>query len=179
MLESVSIKNLACFDDMQEYTIHFAPLTVITGPNNSGKSTILHAINYTKLKLLNVNPWGNSLLFPYDTPSDGIYAHELNRKLTIKSSLSNGARIEVFDGSAANQANSVTAPGVPDMESYLRSSVLYLHPHRVRLPKQASVTRQPHNQMISPNGDDILQFYNNRYAARDGRYAIAKSTSRK
>jgi predicted ATPase len=40
-LERVRIDGLKGFDDC---TIHLAPLTLLTGPNNSGKSTVLQAI---------------------------------------------------------------------------------------------------------------------------------------
>lgn len=41
MIDSISIKGFKCIDDQ---TVVFSPLTLITGPNSSGKSTLLQAV---------------------------------------------------------------------------------------------------------------------------------------
>jgi len=47
MLESISVKNLGCFDDY-DYKLEFNKLNIIVGTNNSGKSTIFQGINAIK-----------------------------------------------------------------------------------------------------------------------------------
>ncbi len=44
MIASIWTKNLMCFDET-EHRINCAPLTILVGPNNSGKSAMLTAFN--------------------------------------------------------------------------------------------------------------------------------------
>ena len=47
MLKQISVKNLGCFDD-QIYKVDFSEETLLAGPNNSGKSILLAAINLVR-----------------------------------------------------------------------------------------------------------------------------------
>jgi predicted ATPase len=47
MLEKLQIKNLGCFDD-KDYIIPFKKMTMLMGPNNSGKSMSFVGLNYLK-----------------------------------------------------------------------------------------------------------------------------------
>lgn len=44
MLQSIRVKNLGCFDD-RDAQVNLAPLTILVGPNNAGKSIIIAGFN--------------------------------------------------------------------------------------------------------------------------------------
>jgi AAA15 family ATPase/GTPase len=56
MLETLSIKNFKAFSDWQD--IKLAPITLIYGPNSSGKSSIIHSIMLLKQSITRPNVQG-------------------------------------------------------------------------------------------------------------------------
>jgi len=97
MLESISVRNLGCFDDY-DYKLEFNKLNVIVGTNNSGKSTIFKALYFMKssiLENLNCKPthfdadmevnsaWYNRYVI-FENFKNMVYNHDENREIKIQ-----------------------------------------------------------------------------------------------
>jgi hypothetical protein len=82
-ISSFTIKNFKCIDE-RGATLHFAPITLLFGPNNAGKSTFIHALHLAREVLCNGN--FNPDVPEFCIPSldlggfqNFVYKHELDR----------------------------------------------------------------------------------------------------
>ena len=86
MLEKLSIKNFKAFSDWQELAL--APITLIYGPNSSGKSSIIHSIMLLKQSLTRPNLQGglvsNGEYVDLGDFSSMVHGHDLKRDISFK-----------------------------------------------------------------------------------------------
>lgn len=86
MLEKLSIKNFKAFSEWQE--INLAPITLIYGPNSSGKSSIIHSIMLLKQSLTRPNVQGglvsNGEYVDLGDYSSMVHGHKLERSISFK-----------------------------------------------------------------------------------------------
>ncbi|QMV65527.1 DUF3696 domain-containing protein [Pseudomonas berkeleyensis] len=86
MLEKLSIKNFKAFSAWQE--INLAPITLIYGPNSSGKSSIIHSIMLLKQSLTRPNLQGglvsNGEFVDLGDFSSMVHGHDLNRDISFR-----------------------------------------------------------------------------------------------
>ncbi|WP_455922315.1 AAA family ATPase [Pseudomonas putida] len=86
MLEKLSIKNFKAFSDWQEVAL--APITLIYGPNSSGKSSIIHSIMLLKQSLTRPNLQGglvsNGEYVDLGDFSSMVHGHDLSRDISFK-----------------------------------------------------------------------------------------------
>jgi len=85
MIESLRCKNFKCFHDTGD--INLAPITLIVGKNNSGKSSILQALYLPALTLQSEDP--NTCLkllhkdYDYGSFSDIVFQHDERKLITL------------------------------------------------------------------------------------------------
>lgn len=86
MLERLSIANFKAFSGCQD--IKFAPITLIYGPNSSGKSSIIHSIMLLKQTVTRPNSHGglvsNGEYIDLGDFSSMVHGHDLNRSISLK-----------------------------------------------------------------------------------------------
>lgn len=86
MIEKLSIKNFKAFSNWQE--IKFAPITLIYGPNSSGKSSIIHSIMLLKQSITRPNIQGglvsNGEYVDLGDFSSMVHGHHLDRPISFK-----------------------------------------------------------------------------------------------
>jgi len=179
MLAWLRIQNLACYDE-RVHDISFAPLTVIVGSNNTGKSTIINAINMNVLKVLRSNVWGEQEYHPYRDRLEASHLHDPNRTMIIFARYS-------IQGNTIDAGYSIHNDGRETLESmnahvlqpYLREHYLYIRPQRSGIPPEMGVTRNPRFQLVSPFGQDMVPFYLERWTDRDPLWNEAESWLKK
>lgn len=179
MLTWLRIGNLACFDE-RSHDISFAPLTVIVGSNNTGKSTIINAINMNVLKALRSNVWGVQEYHPYRNRLEAAHLHDPNRDIQILAKYSvQGNAIDSNYLIEHHGSESLKATLDYLLEPYLREHYLYIRPQRSGVPPEMQVTRNRGMQLISTFGYDIVPFYLERWTDRDPLWNEAESQLRK
>jgi hypothetical protein len=87
MLKKVSLRNFKAFGD-EEVVIRCAPITLIYGPNSSGKSSILQSLLMLSQTFSNKNSGDLELVTNGEKADLGVYSslihkHDLDRELTI------------------------------------------------------------------------------------------------
>ena len=82
MLESISIRNLGCFDD-HLYNVKFNKLNLIVGPNNSGKSTIFKALNLERTFSFSNLVWETNY-YHLQNNQEAVYDHDITRTIDIE-----------------------------------------------------------------------------------------------
>ncbi|ARB27620.1 AAA family ATPase [Pseudomonas tolaasii] len=86
MLEILSIKNFKAFSDWQK--IKLAPITLIYGPNSSGKSSIIHSLMLLKQSLTRPNVQGglvsNGEYVDLGDFSSMVHGHDPERPIAFK-----------------------------------------------------------------------------------------------
>ena len=100
MIVSLRCENFRCFRDTG--VLELAPITLIVGENNSGKSSILQALHLPALTLQSEDPGVCLKLFhpdyDYGSFKDIVFQHDLNRLVT----LSFEAIVDVGHGERSN-----------------------------------------------------------------------------
>lgn len=85
MIETLSIANFKAFSGNQK--IKLAPITLIYGPNSSGKSSIIHSIMLLKQSLTRPNVQGglvsNGEFVDLGDYSSMVHGHDLNRAISF------------------------------------------------------------------------------------------------
>jgi len=82
------------FRSIKQLEIEFVPLTILIGPNNSGKTNILRAIQ-TPLIAEFEGISRKGLTYDLGTSKDIIYKHDLDKKIVIKYEFEKPFRHEV------------------------------------------------------------------------------------
>jgi AAA15 family ATPase/GTPase len=85
MIHSIEIKNFKAFSETEK--IKMAPITLIYGPNSSGKSSIIHSIMLMKQSISTPSPIGglvsNGLNVDLGDYSSMVHRHELDRDINL------------------------------------------------------------------------------------------------
>ena len=110
-IHRLALKNFKCF---KEVDVSFSKITLLTGENSSGKSSLIYGIT---APLQSVNPYNNSC--PLHLSLNGIYVnmggfeevsfnHNLNNQIEIKLLLSIGSSIDIDQFNTVWSFDSVT-----------------------------------------------------------------------
>lgn len=185
MLEQISVKNLGCFDD-QTYKVDFSEETLIAGPNNSGKSMLLTAMNFLRYLVVTGNLQWNTLYYSLQDFKAAVHDHEMDRVIHISVTLKEAKETYVFvlklfrDGQFKLLANET--PISPRQQPYLdlMKKIWCFSPNRSLVPYLASVqpTAGP-IQPLRPNGQNVINYLLERWTDRDPNWSLAESWLRK
>lgn len=92
MIRQISVRNLGCFDD-QEYNIDFSEETLIAGPNNSGKSMFLAAMNFLRFFVFTGKYDWNTSYYSLRDFEAAVHNHDTSRKISISVTLEEDKKI--------------------------------------------------------------------------------------
>ncbi|MCL5677681.1 MAG: ATP-binding protein [Candidatus Thermoplasmatota archaeon] len=198
MLESVEVSNIACFGE--GFTkVDFKPLTILVGPNNAGKSTIINAVNYIKDIILRSLSGDLTIL---STLEDLVYTHDSSRHLivTVQFAFSSDqpkkktysvdldlyagySKIVVSDGPQATTNTrgvpslsvSYTGNALDELQQELRQKFWYIAPIRSQIARGVQLTgRIPPTQPLEPNGSNVIQYYLRQFTDQNPKYREAE-----
>lgn len=185
MLSSIGVKNFGCFDEYQ-YNIKFNKMNVIVGPNNSGKSMILKALNmirdysYTSPQL----NWNNDYC-ALQNNLEAVFGHDTKRVIELTVQYKNGtdvydARMFIQNDKAIRDEflkNSRAAgPLASEQHKNLASQIWYFHPLRRQIPYRSEIGSVFSSiQPIDPSGYNVVQFLLERFNDRDTRFDEAQN----
>jgi len=96
MLQEISVKNLACFDD-KEYAVDFSEETLLAGPNNSGKSMLLAAMNLLRNLVVTGSVAWNTSYYRFQSFEASVHNHEQDSVIFISIKLKEAMETYVFD----------------------------------------------------------------------------------
>jgi len=178
LIDSISAKNLLCFDET-EHILNCAPLTVIVGPNNSGKSAMIAAFNFLRdLALVGVTRWMTESYNLGDFTT-AVHDHDLGRTIGI------AARIHQ-DNSSADFTTSLGQNSVAgvrivsdssDATNLLRT-VWYFRASRSDIsrdrPTGQSGPTTVWGQPLDPSGSNIITYLLERWTDQDKNWPVAQ-----
>lgn len=169
----MSLTNLACFGE-EETKVPLGPLTVITGPNNAGKSTILTACHMMRMSLLIGHPGWNTVGVPYRNFEDAVYGHDSRRRISLGATNSGSNKVARFEyGSSSGVLVTVDQITKAKLVGLFTTGFGYVSFQRERIATILSVGRQggsPIPHLFDPAGADVVQFYLERFTDRDEKY---------
>lgn len=93
-IESLDLKNFRAFANCH---VRFAPITVLVGPNNAGKSSILSALRMLSQTLRSVDPDTTLLLEELGSYRDIVHGNKTNLPIEICAEFSSDSRRIGFD----------------------------------------------------------------------------------
>jgi len=180
MLKQISVKDLGCFDD-ETYTVDFSEETLLAGPNNSGKSMILAAMNLARFWLVTGNlQWDNEFYNLHDFQA-AVNAHDPNKVISVSFTIKETTGEYVFgfnyprDGRVTLTANNeIIHPGDRRFNDLVQR-IWCLRPNRSLVPYQANIqhTAGP-LQPLRPSGSNVINYLLERWTDRDRRWNLAE-----
>jgi predicted ATPase len=185
MLERISVKNLGCFDDAVT-SVDFSQETLLAGPNNSGKSMLLAAMNLARyFSVTGALNWDTEF-FNLHSFDAAVNAHDTKKVIDISFKLKDKTGTYDFNftfppdqGIALKANNESIRPGDPRYIDILQR-IWCLRPNRSPLPYQTRV--QPTSgllQPLKPNGLNVINYLLERWTDRDKKWNLAESWLRR
>jgi len=169
LLERLRVQNLGCLDENID-SVSFSQETVLIGPNNSGKSTLIAGLNLLRYAVLtNGGMSFSTSLYNFHEWTQAVCNHEKERIIRVSATLdSNRYDLEVLRGSVQTVASSDIPWGDENCKIQMRN-IWYLRPNRSLIPYSVGIGRgkdslQP---QLSPSGVDVVQFLLERYTERN------------
>ena len=186
MLEQITVKNLGCFDD-QTYTVDFSDETLLAGPNNSGKTMLLAAMNFLRYYLVTGTRRWNSDYYYLHSFKAAINNHDTMKTIEISFTLKEMAEKYVFVWKYSTQRgineikcnNNTINPGDPQYLGLLKK-IWCLRPNRSLVPYDALVEPTAGElQPLRPTGSNVINFLLGRWTDRDKKWVLAESWLKK
>lgn len=201
MLDSISVKNLGCFDD-RDHKLNLSKLNVIVGPNNSGKSIIFKFLNLLKQDICNNNFFNNisgrgsatsdsevsdsihvssSLTYYFERYNyfkfeEIIYNHE-SKEITLGIS----AKDEFIDLFVSERGMAIrrntgksNIKGLPEHMRELFESIHYVSANRNEIKYDTILdnNRDPIQiKSVNSTGSNLVEFLHQRHSDDDSRYS--------
>lgn len=184
MLKEISVKNLGCFDE-KTYKIDLSEETLFAGPNNSGKSMIIAAMNLVRNYIITGGAAWSTEFYDLVSMEAAVYAHEIDREIKISTTLTDDSKQYTYDMSISKEegwrlnVNGSTFKRTMK-EINLWKKILCLRPNRspVRYTTRVEPTAGP-LQVLRPDGRNVINFLLERWTDRDKRWNKAESWLKK
>lgn len=185
MLKQISVTNLGCFDD-QTYKVDFSKETLIAGPNNSGKSMLLTAMNLLRDLVVSGRLSWNTWYYSLQNFNAAVHDHDLDRVIHISVTLKEATKTYVFDLRLSRGGvfelllnNTPTPPQLPPHVDLMKK-IWCFSPNRSLVPYRASVSSTAGPiQPLRPNGGNVINYLLERWTDRDPNWSLAESWLRK
>lgn len=161
--------------------VSFSQETVLIGPNNSGKSTLIAGLNLLRCVILRHSADFSTSLYNFPNWAEAVYNHERERIISVSATVdSNQYHLELQNGSIKSVISSARPWSAEENKSQMRS-IWYLRPNRSLIPYNLGVGigRDDLQPQLSPNGHDVIQFLLERYTERDPNWDEAEKWFRK
>jgi len=165
MLKSIKIQNLGCFNETPSM-INFDNLTVMVGPNNSGKSTFFKALNFLKSVSHGKLLWSSDS-YHLASFEDSVYSHDVERNIVIDATYNDDsdqfqAHLEINRGQVFASDFFKNGARLDDLSHEkhrgLLSQIWYFSPIRIAIPYQTATSIASGNQPLFSNGGNIIQY---------------------
>jgi len=185
MLEQISVMNLGCFDD-QTYKVDFSEETLIAGPNNSGKSMLLAAMNLVRFFFVTGGlSWDTEYYSLHDFDA-AVNAHDPRKVINISLTLKEMAEKYVFGFTVSRERGvelTVNNTRISPRDSRyvdIFKKIWCLRPNRSLVPYQANVQQTADSlQPLRPSGWNVINYLLERWTDRDENWNLAESWLRK
>ena len=177
MLESLQIKNLGCFND-KDYTIPFDRLTMIMGPNNSGKSMAFTGLNILKTYCFYGSFNWNNEYYNLQNYENIVNNHEV-KKIEINATLNgNELRLEYHPKRIALSRNGKSINRDVLVDELLK--LWHISPNRRLIPYQEPVgsTGTPF-QALFPDGRNVIPFLLQKFTEREPNWGLVEEWLRR
>lgn len=180
MLEELCVQNLGCLDENVN-PASFSEETVLIGPNNSGKSTLIAGLNMLRHAVLIGSASASTSLYNLYNWNEAIHNHEKDRIVNISAILDSVRYIlKIHQGSIREGSSSVGSWRDERSPNRMRN-IWYLRPNRSLIPYNVGIGKggdalQP---QLSPSGHDVIQFLLERYTEIDPNWSIAEEWFKK
>lgn len=186
MIESITLRNFGCFDD-HDYTLEFNRLSVVVGPNNSGKSTFFKGCNFTRRLPFTGGQfqWTVPGFYSLQSFHDSVYNHDMRREIRIITRYSRDGDQLISNFSMVNdipKVNELTLNNTPtgnltnSAHKNIASTVWYVSPDRMTIPYVMPVGIQTDMmQPLHPTGNNVTDFLIQQYTSRHPQWDYAES----
>lgn len=171
MLKQLVIENLGCFKD-HSYSIDFSPLTVIVGPNNSGKSMAFVGLNLLKYLAFYERIRWNNEFFLVQSFKNIVHSHDVGRMICVSVLFdSKSYKLEVGAKNVSFFVDGQLAKPKGAYENLFK--IWYVRPNRILIPFSSDVVYSglPH-QRLSPDGSNVLTYLLERYTEQNERWPL-------
>ena len=176
MLEKLHVRNLGCLDEKAD-PVSFSRETVLIGPNNSGKSTLIAGLNLLRSVILNRGRLILSTsLYNFNSWTEAVHNHENERTVSVLATIdSNKYDMEISRGSIERIDTSLGPWDDKKNVTQIRN-IWYFRPNRSLIPHSVGIGtgRDALQPQISPSGHDIIQFLLERYTERDPNWQVVE-----
>lgn len=179
MLEQLCVRNLGCLDENVS-SVHFSPETVLIGPNNSGKSTLLAGLNILKMVFLTHRISFSTPFYNFYNWAEAVHNHEKERVIHVSATLDSLEYL--LDISKGSVKRSSVHPSVTTEKAQVPlKNIWYLRPNRSLIPHSSGigVSRDSLQSQLSPSGHDVIQFLLERFTERDPNWLEAEEWFKK
>jgi len=186
VLNAIWVSNLGCYDDGTVHRVELAPLTILVGPNNVGKSVLIAGFNLLRNSIIRQQLDYSTSTYNFGDYASLVYNHESSRRIDL------GARVthesKTIDVSITMQGGGYG--GVTYAPSTYSSAALevlqscwYFRASRSEVSTQAQVGQgaqfTPWGQKLDPSGSNIISFLLERWTDQDPKWSEAQAWLKK
>jgi len=180
MLETLQVKNLGCLDENVN-PISFSGETVLIGPNNSGKSTLISGLNLLRNSFLTHSVRFNTSLYNFWNWEEAVHNHQKEKTIEVTATVDGINYVLYIKNASISKINSSLGDWASDENKAIMRKIWYLHPNRSLIPHDSQVgmgidSLQP---QLSPSGSDVIQFLLEKYTERHPNWDIAEDWFKK
>jgi len=170
LLEELRVQNLGCLDENVN-PASFSQETVLIGPNNSGKSTLIAGLNlikhYIHDRVASVS--FSTTFYNFHNWNEAVYNHEKNRVISVVATI-DSTKYVLHIGKGGTASRFEVNPSLPtEIQMRQMKNIWYLRPNRSLVPYSLEIGsgRDSLQPQLSPSGYDVIQFLLERYTERD------------
>ena len=179
MLEQLLVQNLGCLDENVN-PLSFSQETVLIGPNNSGKSTLIAGLNLLRYVFLTHSISYSTSFYNFYSWPEAVYNHERERTIHLRATWDSVEYfVEILKG-RINRYGTNPSLSTEDSMTQMRK-IWYFRPNRSLIPHSFGVggSRDSYQPQLSPSGHDVIQFLLERYTERDPNWIEAEEWFKK
>ena len=182
MLEQLRVQNLGCIDENVN-PVSFSQETVLIGPNNSGKSTLIAGLNLLRVYAITRGlQWTTSLynLFNWE---EAVHNHDDRKVIQISADLDH-TRYVIGIRHPGNVHKASVGDGTPmhhERNINRLKNIWHLRPNRslIRYQVDMGIGRDSLQPSLNPSGSDIVNFLLEKFTERDPNWDVAEEWFRK
>jgi predicted ATPase len=173
MLSRVQVRNLCCYDN-RTVAIDFGPETIFVGANNSGKSTILAAINLVRDYFLSGGLRWNNEYYSLINFDNAVNGHDLTRTINIQFTLDQKTYgLSISTGGSLRGVIALDAARRPitQINENVFKQIWYVRPNRALLPNLVEIIPTgTQAQPLAPDCSNLISFLVERFTDKDSRW---------
>ncbi len=177
LIQSIWVKNLGPFDD-RENRVDLAPLTILVGPNNSGKSMVIAGFNLLRSMLFRGGgfQWVSESYNLGDFPT-AVHKHEQSRSIEVGAWVGSIKVYSLIRGGSF-MGVSYDPPHRGSEASEALRSTWYFRASRSEVSNQrevgSGVSLPPWGQPLDPSGTNIITYLLERWTDQDPLWGVAQ-----